>query len=89
MHELVKPDPHLTFGLRFRYRDRVKLREIGNEAQRHGQGDVSLYFKAAESAEVDEPLVVKAESRDEVEQMAALFTTLGLSTPGIEVLNGR
>ena len=78
----------LTYGLRFNRAQARTLRNIGDEAQRHGQGDVGLYFKAAESAEIGEPLVVKCSSRDEVERMAALFATLGIKRPAIEDLNG-
>lgn len=79
---------HLTFGLRFNRASARTLRNLAEQAKGHGQGDVGLYFKAAESTEIGEPLVVKCESRDEVELMAALFTRLGVKRPAIEDLNG-
>lgn len=78
----------MTLGLRFPRSQARVLRAIGEEAERMGQGDISLYFKAAESAEIGEPLIVKCEARDEVERMAALFATLGCRRPAIEELNG-
>lgn len=78
----------LTFGLRWPRSQARVLLNISEEAARHGQGDVSLYLRAAESVADNEPLVVHCEGRAEIEQMAALFVALGVRRPAIEDLNG-
>lgn len=80
----------LTLGLRFSRTAGRRLNDLADQLRstRPAGIDVSLFDKAAESAEQDEPLVVRCSSRDEVEQMAQLFSDLGIERPAIDELNG-
>lgn len=77
----------ISLGLRFRRSDVRVLTAIRNAAAERGQGDVGLYDKAVAATQIGEPLVVVAETVDEVRTMAALFGTLGCRQPVIEEIN--
>lgn len=79
----------MRLGLRFARSQIRVLRNIRDWAKANRvPGDLSLYDKAIESTEDNEPLVVMCDSRDEVEEMAAMFVNLGCKRPAIEDLNG-
>lgn len=79
----------MRLGLRFARSQIRTLRNIRDWAKANDvPGDLSLYDKAIESTEDNEPLVIQCDNRDEVEQMAAAFVTLGVKRPAIEDLNG-
>lgn len=85
---MPEPSERLTLGLRFSRSSARVLRNIAAEAARHRTGDPGLFYKAAESAEDGEPLVVLCSSAAEVHEMASLFATLGVKRPAIEELSG-
>lgn len=66
------------------------LRGIADDLRRKAIAgvDISLFDKAAESAEQGEPLIVRCSSREEVEQMAHGFVIWGVRRPAIDELNG-
>lgn len=80
----MSQDVHQVVGLRFRRSAARVLRNIAHDYR--GKVDVGLYFKAAESAEKGELLEVGYTHRSEVEQMVALFVSLGVGRPTIEDL---
>jgi hypothetical protein len=79
----------MKLGLRFSRSQIRTLRNIRDWAKANDvPGDLSLYDKAIESVEDNEPLVVICDDRAEVEQMAAAFVNLGVKRPAIEELSG-
>lgn len=64
------------------------LRTLSSEQIAQGNIDISLFDKAAESAEQGEPLIVRCTDPVEVTLMAKAFTDLGLSHSPIDELNG-
>jgi hypothetical protein len=78
--------PALVMGLRFRKSQRQTLRNVADylHATKPPGVDISLFEKAAESAEEEEPLLVHCDSRAEVEAMAAWFVRIGVAEPSIE-----
>lgn len=85
----------MKLGLRFTTRDAGPLRDLADglrnlsPEQRGGRDiDISLFDKAAESAERDEPLEVVCTDPEEVKQMAQAFPALGIAEPAIDELNG-
>lgn len=76
-------------GLRFERTQAAALRQLGHNVESAGVGDTGLFFKAAESAEDNEPLVVYCSDAGQAQEMAALFATLGCKRPGVEDLNGN
>lgn len=82
--------PHHIAALRFARSSVRILRNIVRDLEaRQPEGvDISLFVKALESAELDEPLVVAFNERSEIELMADGFTRWGLNRPAIDELNG-
>lgn len=80
---------HLQYGLRFNRAQARVLRNLHDRVVGEGlsEHDAGLYLLAAQSCEQGEPLVVKCSSRDEVEEMAAVFARLGVRRPTVEDLN--
>lgn len=78
----------IKVGLRFTRTDGRRLREIADRlmAERPEGVDISIFDKAADSAERDEPLQVLASNREEVELMAHGFTFYGVQRPAIDAL---
>ena len=76
---------HLTIPLRFRKADARVLRNHALWCAGNGisEVDVSLFIHAANAAASGEPLQVTCEHPREVEQMADLFTQLGIKRPAI------
>lgn len=72
------------YGLRWRKAHARTLRNIADRCIAHGQSDVGLYFKAAESAEQGVPLEVHCNDKSEVDQMVALLVLLGAPAPSID-----
>lgn len=85
----ITPPPTLKLGLRFAKSQARVLRSIREQAEaKDVPGDLSLYEKAAESAEQGEPLVIHCTDPAEVEHMAAMLVALGVKRPAIEELSG-
>lgn len=80
-------EPTLRFGLRFSRRQAGRLRATAHVARQCGK-DAEVFDRAAESAERGEPLEVLCVSRDEAEQIAAVFVLGGFERPVIDDLNG-
>lgn len=79
--------PVIRLGLRFSRSQARVLRNLAEWCKANGvPGDVTLYERAAESAEDGEPLVVHCNDPSEVEQMQAAFVTIGIKRPTIEQL---
>lgn len=80
----------IKVGLRFGAAEAPLLRNIADQlrSERRGFEDISLFEKAAESAEQDEPLIVVCASKLEAERIAHGFTRWGIERPAIDELNG-
>jgi hypothetical protein len=80
----------IKVGLRFGAAEAPLLRNIADQlrAERRPFTDISLFDKAAESAEQDEPLIVVCSSPLEAERIAHGFTRWGIERPAIDELNG-
>ena len=76
---------HITVGLQWPRSQARVLRALAERvARRELPGvDPELFDKAATATELGEPLHVVATDRAEVGAMAALFATLGTSTPAV------
>lgn len=84
------PVEYIKVGLRFDRSEIPLLRDIAEQlkAERRGVEDVSLFEKAADSAEMNEPLIVLCSNKQEAERMAHGFTRWGIERPAIDELNG-
>lgn len=78
----------LTVGLRFDPRDERALRELTQRAtaQELPANDVALFREAALAAHTGEPLIVQADSVEEVVAMADGFTMFGVRRPALDAL---
>ena len=79
----------MKIGLRFRRGD-ARVLEAYAARVRNGEirGDVGTYEQAAAAARSGEPLVVVCDKPAEVQQMAALYGSLGIRRPAVEALSG-
>lgn len=75
----------LTIPLRFRKADARVLVAHANWCAGNGidQADVALYIHAAKAAATSNPLRVTCQHPREVEQMADLFTRIGIKRPAV------
>jgi hypothetical protein len=74
-------------ALRFRRSAARTLRNLSERMRGEPGIDTSLYDKAADSAEQGEPLVIRATSRAEVEELASAFPLVGVARPEIDELS--
>lgn len=72
----------IAVALRFNRTDAPKLHAIANEL---GE-DRGAFARAAESAEVGDPLIVRATTRDEIEHIADRIQAWGIDRPAIDEL---
>lgn len=77
----------IVAALRFKRSDAPKLRWIAHalEVDRPAD-DKSVFHRAADSAEVGDPLIVKALTVDEVTRLADRFSHYGITRPAIDEL---
>lgn len=75
----------ITAALRFDRRDAHVLRAIA-QLGGHGGDDRGAFARAAESAEVGDPLIVRCTSREELEHLADRIQAYGLNRPAIDEL---
>jgi hypothetical protein len=74
----------MKVGLRFRRGDARVLAALADQFGGRPGINERLYTGAAHAAKIGEPLLVEADSLDEVRQMAALFGHVGVRPPTIE-----
>jgi hypothetical protein len=83
--EVLRPS-YIRVDLRFRRSQAPRLRDIAAQVRsvRPRGVDVSLYDKAAESADDGVPLTVLCSRSEEAEAMADAFARLGIRRPQVE-----
>lgn len=86
----ARADTPLSVGLRFRYRDRLRLRELAHAIERGElRGDRATFDQAAVAAETGEPLVVKCMTLMEAQLVAGGYIRCGVTPTSIETLTSR
>lgn len=82
----------LTVGLRFRKGQAKVLRGVIEKLSEQDAATVrdhiELFTKAEEAAGKGEPMIVQADTLDQVRAIAAGFTLYGVACPAIESLSG-
>lgn len=83
-------DTH-RLGLRFPTSDAPLLRDIAARLKedRRPHEDISLFDKAADSAERAEPLIIVCNQPQDAVRIAHGFTRWGIQRPAIDELNGK
>lgn len=79
------PASGINAALRFHASDAPLLRAIAELGRRSGD-DAGVFARAAESAEVGDPLIVRCSTRAELEHIADRIQSYGIARPAIDEL---